>query len=451
MMSRFFQFSVLVIFLVAAVSLKGQGTVTIIGISELNESVKLDAENIGPDQAASIQIEGTDTLDSPNWIPLPSVLSPASGPSTLFIATVPKSLDSEKYFYRILAIAGSVGDLDGDGLADEFESNDLLTNASLFDSDGDGFSDGQEFAYGTDPLDPASKPVFVQLPTVSFSLANSIAREGDGPHQMEIVFDRPYNGTVNYAVNALGNTTAGTDFTLGVNPLATTGSIPVNGTSAFIPISIVNDDIVNDQRAAIIDIALNGEEYFLGGRFTHVVIIEDNDAWWTGSLIPASGENDGRTFRLKIVETGAGTIAKFGAGAGLDGLPIPEVETDGGGPAIGDTSNSSSIIPDGEWDGVVGAASGSHFSVTTPELPVPTGSLFPNEQLRRTLSLNAELALNSPGRPHELANVRYIGDYVESLTSSAGAPLATFPGSFILVRDIPAPLPVLSNLVPDTQ
>ncbi|MGB6220598.1 thrombospondin type 3 repeat-containing protein [Haloferula sp.] len=364
-----------------------------------------------------------------------------------FTFTAPKP-SATKAFYRAISIQLGAGvDPDGDGLPTALESTEG-SDFALFDTDDDGFSDGVEYAYGTDPLDPDSKPVFVDLPTVNFVLAHSTASEGSGPHQMQIEFDRPYSGLVNYAVNDLGNTTVGTDFTLGANATSTSGSISMNGTSAFIPLTVINDDVVSGQRAVIIDIKPNGEEYFLGGRFTHIVIIEDNDAWWTGSLIPASGENDGRTFRLKIADTGAGVTATFGAGAGEDGLPVPDVEAGGGAPAIGATSNSSSIIPDGSWPAVVNAASSSRFSVVSPELPVPPGSLFPNDQIRRVLSLNAQPSLNAPGRPHILGGVRYLGDYTESLASSSGASLASFPGSFILVRDIPSPLPVLSKLVP---
>lgn len=41
-----------------------------------------------------------------------------------------------------------------------------------------------------------------------------------------------------------------------------------------------------------------------------------------------------------------------------------------------------------------------------------------------------------------------MGDYTETLTTPAGALLGTLTGSFILMRDLPAPLPVLSKLIP---
>jgi hypothetical protein len=50
-------------------------------------------------------------------------------------------------------------DYDADGLLDGEEVYQYATSPVAWDSDGDGFSDADElFTYGTDPLDPASKP-----------------------------------------------------------------------------------------------------------------------------------------------------------------------------------------------------------------------------------------------------------------------------------------------------
>ncbi|GEM_PF-2386563 len=435
--------------LLTGVSLFGQGTVTITGVSEVDDTISITSQNTGAERSASFQIQGVQTVDSVDWMPLPSSIAPVDGQDGLFVATIQKIEGDEMVFYRILGIAGSVDDLDGDGLADSLEPS-LLTDPALFDTDGDGFSDGQELAYGTDPLDPSSKPVFVSLPTVNFVAANSTAVEGEPRHQVQILFDRPYSGTVNYAVNSIGNTTAGTDFTLGGSPTDTTGSIPMSGTSAFIPLDVVDDANVSGQRVVILNLTLNGEDYFIGGRASHVVLLEDNDFWWSGTFLPASGDVDGRIFRMNIARHGAGTTVIFGSGAGQDGLPVPEAEAGGGAPAIDATSISSSIIPEGQWPATLNADNAAQFSVDSGELPVPAGSLFGNEMIRRKLLLNAQPALDAPQRSHLLEEIRYVGDYTEILTTSGGAPLATLPGTFLIVRDIPAPLPVLSRLVPPT-
>ena len=63
-----------------------------------------------------------------------------------------------------------VGDTDGDGLSDEEEAA-LGTDPTNPDSDGDGISDGEEVAQGTDPLDPNDPAPPVTGPSqVTFSL-----------------------------------------------------------------------------------------------------------------------------------------------------------------------------------------------------------------------------------------------------------------------------------------
>ena len=56
-------------------------------------------------------------------------------------------------------------DDDGDGLTDAEEAA-LGTNPVLTDSDGDGFGDAAEVAAGTDPTDPASTPTTVAVPAL---------------------------------------------------------------------------------------------------------------------------------------------------------------------------------------------------------------------------------------------------------------------------------------------
>ncbi|MCF7730835.1 MAG: hypothetical protein K9N23_04070 [Akkermansiaceae bacterium] len=359
-----------------------------------------------------------------------------------FTFTAPKPA-ATKAFYRAISIQLAAGvDPDGDGLPTALENSEG-SDFALFDTDDDGFSDGVEFAYGTDPTDPSSKPIFpTAVPTVNFMVGESTATEGAGQHQVPILFDRAYSGTVNYAINAMSNTAAGTDYVPVSGSLTITG-----GNSAFIPITPIDDANVSGQRVIIIDLKLAGENYFIGGRASHVVSLNDNDAWWTGTLAPASGEISSRIFRVKVAHQGGTTTATFGAGAGNDGLPVPVVTPGGGAPTIGTTSISTSMIPEGSWPatGVVDGA--ARFHAESPALSIAAGSIC-NQPLQRQLMLNAQPVLNSATHPHLLEGIRTVGDYTETLTTPTGALLVTQTGSFILVRDIPAPLPVLSPLVP---
>ena len=93
---------------------------------------------------------------------------------------------------------------------------------------------------------------------------------------MQILFDRTYNGTLNYRLNPV-NTLGVTDPTAA----AATGPVAIaNTNTAFIPVPIADDAAESGQRAIVIDLKLNAENYFIGGRASHVVLIEENDTWW---------------------------------------------------------------------------------------------------------------------------------------------------------------------------
>jgi hypothetical protein len=456
--------------------------------------------------ANNFQVQGSGNLAS--WVNISgTTFTPVSGKPGFWSSNPIARGVASTYFYRFFPIIGTAGDPDGDGLSSTQE-NALGTNPNLFDTDGDGFSDGTEYAYGTNPLDPSSHPVFdTTRPTVNFVLDSSTGTEGLGTAMVQVSFDRPYNGTLNYAINSMSNAVAGADYNTGT-------SVSVSGNGATIPITLVDDANASGQRVVIIDLMLSGENYFIGGRSSHVLILNDNDAWWTGTLIPASGETTSRIFRLKISHQGAMTTTVFGAGAGNDGLLVPGTTTKASGTTttatlgyyglitfpvgssitvsgvnvsgpyngtysvtasspgsvsfssnatgpqttagmissgttpISNTSISATLFPSGSFSatGVIDTA--THFQADSPAVPILPGDIV-NQAIQRQLHLNAQPANNMTTHPHKLTpGVQYVGDYTETLSTEAGTPLGTFHGTFLLVRDLPAPLPVISKLVP---
>ena len=403
--------------------------------------------------ATAFVLQSSTSLDPGSWKTVNAVFSTPAGPvgGKTTTTTITPPAGQPKCFYRVLGILGTADDTDGDGLSNSFENdpnNPNPTNAALYDTDFDGVSDGQEFAYGTSPASSASAPVFVSdVPTVNFALADSTAIEGTSPHQVRVVFDKPFSGTLNYEINALGSAVAGTDFTLGGTPAATTGSLTVNGASADIPVTLLDDLNAVGQRSIVIDLKLNGETYFIGGRSSHVIILNDNDAWWTGSLAPASGDLDARTFRLKIARQNGAVSAVFGAGAGQDGLPVPVVTAGGGAPAIAATNVSSALVPEGTWAATGVEDSATRFHAESPVLTIPAAAGGPlGLPLRRQIVLDCQPSLNSQNQ--RIPDVRYIGSYTETLSAATGNPISTQPGGFILVRDIPKPVSPRSPLIP---
>jgi hypothetical protein len=437
--------------------LLGQGKVAITSITRVGGDLTLIAKNTptvpATAYATTFVLQSSTTLKADSWKTVNATFSTpeaeVGGKTTKTTITLPAG--QPKCFYRVIGILGTALDTDGDGLSNDFEDdekNPHPTNPTLYDSDFDGFCDGQEAAYGTSPASSSSAPVFVSnIATANFALADSTATEGTSPQQLQVMFDQPFTGTLKFAINSLSSGVAGTDYTLGGSPTATTGSVSVSGTSAMIPITLVDDLNASGQRSIVVDLTLNGEVYFIGGRSSHVILLNDNDAWWTGTLAPASGDLDARTFRLKIARQNGVSSAVFGSGAGQDGLPIPVVTAGGGAPAISATNLSSSLIPIGTWPATGVEDSATRFHADSPVLTIPAaaGSIL-NQALKRQLVLDCQPSSNSQSQ--RIPDVRYIGTYVETLSSVTGTPISTQPGGFILMRDIPKPVPPRSPLLP---
>lgn len=324
-------------------------------------------------------------------------------------------------FFRICSLV-SAGDADGDGLPDAIETT-LGTDPRRIDTDDDGFGDGVEVAFGSNPLNRNSVPSITNLPRAGFVDAVSTAAEGAGTHQVNLRFDKPFFGTLKYAVLPESTATAPADFA------ALSGTVAVAGTNATIAISWVNNTNINPTRLIFLQIT-NGpaDLYARGGQTRHTIVLSDNDAWWSGLLRDKYSE---RNFRIKLLR-GANPQVIFAAGGGQDGLPVLASE-----PANARSSQSEGIIPVGGWQGTVVSDTPNHFKIASPTLPAASGGLFgAGTGLTRTLTLEA---LPAPDSFHEIIPARYIGTYTEVLALPGSNYLGcTNTGTFVLGQDIPA-------------
>ena len=135
---------------------------------------------------------------------------------------------------------------------------------------------------------------------MSFAAKSHIAGEGTGTHDVEVTFDPvPSAGiTVNYTVG--GTATSGSDFSIANSG---TLSVPANTATATIPVTIVDDNAIED-RAETVVLTLVGSAGYVpgeGNRYgsTHTLTIADNDTQWysggpvvrvTGGATVAEGE-----------------------------------------------------------------------------------------------------------------------------------------------------------------
>lgn len=421
-MTTFRLISGISIFCLAAAAASGQ-SLEVTDLTHSGTQITLTVKNTG--ESTFFRLDGSPTMAAGTWAPVSGVaFSPVAGQPGFFRTTFTRT-GTGKQFYRVVGLVSGTypDDPDGDGLTTTFEAT-LGTNGTLSDTDGDGCSDGQEYALGTNPLLASSKPALATEPAVEFVELTSTGTEGS-PYSAQLILDKPYTGTVKYAV-VPANSTATTpgDYT------ALSGTVNVNGTTATIPITWTDDTILKTDRMLALDvIALPTDGYRTGGRSRHIIRLEENDWWWNGAVQDTYAQ---RNFRMKLTRNAAGTQVTFAAGAGNDGLP----------PAgAGDTTSlTEGIVPVGVYPGTVEFNTATHFRVSSPAMPIPSSGITgPGSDMTRTLVLDAQPAT---GSFHQITATGIGGNYTETLASAASPHLnRTITGTFFIARDIPTPVP----------
>ena len=318
-------------------------------------------------------------------------------------------------------------DSDGDGLTDGQEVR-LGANPQNPDSDGDGFSDFIETMYSTSPTSFASRPPTSVLPTVSFVKDLVRTNEGVGTYSVAITLSAPYNGIIRYRIGTNSTATANLP-NRDYQPL--TGVVQVNGTSATIPIQIVDDLLLKGTRVLYLDLNrdTNGL-YRRGGITRHTLVLEDNDGFWNGVMKEAySYTNSGSTtnrlgygelgFRLKLLRSNAATNA-FLVSTNNPNSPARGVGT----------------IPQGEWAMPTFTLGTGSLNAVSVAIPMPGNPLFPTS-LNRTLTFTAQTNFQFA---YSFSPARILGDFTERLTApnqSAQHLQRTNRGVFILLKDLP--------------
>jgi hypothetical protein len=318
-------------------------------------------------------------------------------------------------------------DSDGDGLTDGQEVR-LGANPQNPDSDGDGFSDSIETMYNTSPTSFTSRPSTSVLPTVSFVKDLVRTNEGVGTYSVGITLSAPYSGSIRYAVGT--NSTATTNLP-NRDYLPLTGVVQVNGTSASIPIQIVDDLLLKGTRVLHLDLKRDTLGLYRRGAITrHTLVLEDNDGFWNGVMKDVysytnAGSPTNRLgygelgFRLKLLRSNVTTQALL-VSTNNPNSPARGVGT----------------IPQGEWAMPTFTLGATSLNAVSVPIPMPGNPLFPTS-LNRTLTFTAQTNFQFA---YSFSPDRILGDFTEALTTpsqSAQHLQRTNRGVFILLRDLP--------------
>lgn len=323
-------------------------------------------------------------------------------------------------------------DTDGDGLSDGMEAL-LGTNPSSPDSDHDGYNDLLEVANGTDPNSAASRPLRGVQPEVQFVSQTSQALEGAGFIYIPVQFNTFYSGKLNYSVSPMSTASNGVDFVA-----ASAGALPVNGTNAFIPVQIKDDLDVEQIEAIVLELRDDAAGTYHSGAFsTHTILLNDNDANWSGLLESSRGET---SLRLSILRSNDVVAAML--------VPSPKSSTN---------HQGGQLIPPapagkGGWPLTNLVFTTTRF--TGESVPVPAGTA----RLLGGVPLARKLFFSAVEPPPGVTNVFYLcktnatlgtltigGQYVEILAAAdLGTPSLrlTNTGYFVLSREILAMTPL---------
>jgi len=261
---------------------------------------------------------------------------------------------------------------------------------------------------------PATHVLTIQDIEAHFEEGTVFVREGSGTVNIGVGFNYPFSGILKYSVK--GTATEGVDYfdLFG-------GAIPVNGNRADILFEIADDLDVENTEFITVDIEFNFDvtdsdlDYDLGVPSRALVLLEDNDTVWTGTMVTKDSEE---TFQMEVRTNGAETYAAIVSATHPDAT-------------VGFIS--AGTIPAGTWEASTAALDATSLEMAFGPLPMGAFQLFGNVQFVRTLEFSVDTS-----RPRYLVRDRtMVGEFtsvIEPAEAGRSYLKRTSSGPVFLVR-----------------
>jgi len=243
---------------------------------------------------------------------------------------------------------------------------------------------------------PATHVLTIQDIEVHFEEATTFVKEGSGTVQLGVGFNYPFSGILKYSVK--GTATTGVDY---AHPLA--GSVVVDGTRTAIPFDIVDDLDVENTEFITVDLVFNLDitdsqiDYDLGVPSRALILLQDNDTVWVGSMVTDDSEE---TFQMEVRTNGMETYASIISATN---------------PSAKVGFISAGTIPGGTWEASNAHLDTSSLSMDYGPLPLGRFQLFGGIEFQRSIEFNVDPSL----RGHGVWNEALLGEFTSVIEPTA--------------------------------
>lgn len=257
---------------------------------------------------------------------------------------------------------------------------------------------------------PSTHVFTIQDIEAHFEQAKSVIRESSETVGLQVAFNRPYRGPLKYTVT--GSATLEVDF-----QLPSPSQIVVDGTRAVIPIDIIDDLEMEDTEFLTVDIDFNFDaqaedlDYDLGVPTRALLLINDNDTVWTGTLVTADSEE---TFQMEVRTNGAVTEAAI--------LSASNPDTSSG-------FLSTGTIPAGTWTATAVQFGNQAFDAAFGPLPLGSLQLFGSVKFQRSF----QFFVHANRANHLIRDETLVGEFISIIEPAT-------PGRNYLKRESTGPV-----------